>query len=438
MPGSAKAVPKRVGKKSAKRVRLRQASTLLSRVSTLTSLRQAHAKVGRNRKSKGGVDDISVDDFSEHAEHSLRGIRQDLKAGTYAFSRLRPVAVPKKDGKTFRPILIPTVADRIVQRAILQELERHLAPHITRPNSHAFRSDANVRSAVYQLRDELKSGKRFVLIVDIVDFFSSVDSERLFAELRTILPDPTLDRLLEQLKNWEIDELKNIASYKKDCFPLAGKGVPQGSALSPILSNFFLRDLDRDGASNSFRTIRYADDIAIACQSYDETLAAYEWLKQRTDALGLQIHKLGGKKSQIHTLGEKHQGVEYLGFYLRITGSGTIIRPSQRSIDNAIQTIKGFFDCESKASLSERYTQLSYFLNAWLGTFGYVCGSIKREKEKLLRVAEGSLDGLLKKRGLVSMDSGLTKEQRRFLGVDSIFAKATRKPNKPRRRPART
>jgi RNA-directed DNA polymerase len=436
MPGSAKRSSQRVVKKRAKGVGP-QASTLLSRVSTLASLRRAHGKVGRNRKSKGGVDDLSVAEFAINAEHSLRGIQHDLRAGAYKFSRLRPVAIEKKDGKTFRPILIPTVADRIVQRAILQELEGHLAPHVTNPNSHAFRSDANVRSAVYQLRDELKAGKRFVLIVDIVDFFSSVDSDRLFAELREVLPDQSLDGILGQLKNWEIDELKNISSYKRDCFPQAGKGVPQGSALSPILSNFFLRNLDRDGASNSFRTIRYADDVAIGCQSYDEAVAAYEWLKKRTDALGLQIHALGGKKSQVHSLVGKQQGVEYLGFYLRTTGSGINIRPSQRSIDNAIQTIKGFFDSKSKASLSERYTQLSYFLNAWFGTFGYVCGSIKREKEKLLRVAEDSLDGLLKQRGFVSAHSGLTKEQRRFLGVDSIFAKATKKPNKATKRPVR-
>ena len=432
MPGSANAATKRVVKKSDRGVGPRQVSTLLSRVSTLSSLRQAYAKVGRNRKSKGGVDDISVDDFSEHAEHSLRGIRQNLKAGTYAFSQLRPVAIAKKDGKTFRPLLIPTVADRIVQRAILQELERHLAPHVTSPNSHAFRSDANVRSAVYQLRNELTEGKRFVLIVDVVDFFSSVDSDRLFSELRSVLPDSSLDPILEQLKNWEIGELKKIASYKRDCFPQAGKGVPQGSALSPILSNFFLRDLDRDGASNSFRTIRYADDVAVACQSYDEAVAAYEWLKKRTDALGLQVHALDSKKSRIHSLAGKQQGVDYLGFHLRITGSGISIRPSQRSKDNATQTIKGFFDSESKASLSDRYSQLSYFLNAWFGTFGYVCGSLKREREKFLRIAEQSLDGLLKQRGLVASGAGLTREQRRFLGVDSIFAKATEKPTKHR------
>lgn len=430
MPGSAKTVVKRVKNSPRNAGSVRRVPSLLSRISALSSLRRAHAKVGRHRKSKGGADDVSVEDFSHHAEHSLRGIRHSLDAGTYAFSRLRPVAIAKRDGKTFRPLLIPTVADRIVQRAILHEIERHLAPLVTSPNSHAFRSDANVRSAVYQLRDELKAGKRFVLIVDIVDFFSSVDSDRLFTELRSVLPDSSLDPILGQLKNWEIEELKNIASYKRDCFPQAGKGVPQGSALSPILSNFFLRDLDRDGASNSFLTIRYADDVAIACESHDAAVAAYEWLKNRTDALGLEIHPLGSKKSQIHSIGDKNQGIEYLGFYLRVSASGINIRPSQRSIDNAIETIKGFFDSESKASLSDRYTQLSYFLNAWFGTFGYVCGSIKREREKLLRVADQALDGLLKRRGLIAPDSGFTREQRRFLGVDSIFDKARKKTNR--------
>lgn len=99
-------------------------------------------------------------------------------------------------------------------------------------------------------------------------------------------------------------------------------------------------------------------------------------------------------------------------------------------MDNVIQTIKGFFDSESKASLSDRYSQLSYFLNAWFGTFQYVCGSIKKEREKLLRVAEQALDGLLKHLGLIAPDSGFTREQRRFLGVDSIFAKAGKKTNR--------
>ena len=338
------------------------------------------------------------------------------------FSPLRPVAIPKKNSADYRPLLIPTVADRVVQRAILNVISPSLLPHVSSKNSHAFQRSAGVRSAVMQLKEAIKSGAKVIVFVDVIDFFSSIDAERLFIDLNSCLSDTTLDHLLRRLQQWEIKDLPAIPYQKRRCFPMAGKGVPQGSALSPLLSNFYLRDLDRESLQLGMTVIRYADDVAIACKSQEEALSAFEWLRQRTAALGLTVHDLNSKKSRIVEVDDP-RGLEYLGFHMSQRSGRIHIRPTRAAIDNAINEIEDCFDHRRKQTLSERYLCLSHFLNSWLGTYGHVCG-VERERAKLLRVSQRGLSRLLVHRGLLSAEDGLTREQREFLGIESIFAKA--------------
>jgi len=233
----------------------------------MRQLRTAFDRVERSGKGTAGSDDITVAFFAKKKNVRLRNLRDRLRAGSFQFSPLRPIAIPKKGKSGYRPLLIPTVEDRVVQRAILGVIAKPLQPHVSHTHSHAFREHVGVGTAVRQLTTELERGKKTVLTVDIVDFFPSIDVERVFDDLLRVLPDDSLDGLLRQLQRWEINDLSSLPSHKRSCFPSSGRGIPQGSALSPIVSNFYLRGFDAQAKDEPFALIRYADDIAVVCDT---------------------------------------------------------------------------------------------------------------------------------------------------------------------------
>lgn len=423
MPSSAAGGNSAGAKGAAASTRSRRA-LLHTRLCQLTSLRRAFERIAKKQGSRG-VDEITVAAFAANRETELRGIRERLRAGTYVFQPLRPVAIEKKDRTGYRPILVPTVADRVVQRAILNLVFPHLREHTSSPNSHAFREGVGVRSAVYQLREQLSAGKRVVLAVDIANFFPSIDPARLYADVAAHLPDESLLPLLKRLQGWEIGDLGALPERKKACFPDAGKGIPQGSALSPLLSNFYLRDVDREAQAAGFVAIRYADDIAVPCATVEQAQSAFRWLRSRLDLLGLKLHDLPSKKSRIVEIdGNRHKGVEYLGFFLIPRSTGVKIKPAERQFANAQQQVAEFFSPAERLPLAQRYDRLGYFLNSWLSTYGYVCENVDAERAHLLDCAQRSLTNLLVSKGLLRAGVPLSSELREFLGVDAVFRRA--------------
>ena len=142
------------------------------------------------------------------------------------FSLLRPVAVPKGPGK-FRPILVPTVEDRVVQRALLRSIAPTVEPHVDFDHSYAFRRKRGVKDAVMALTRLIEKRDRWVLVVDIEQFFPSVDESALLARLKALLPDDSLHALLTHLFDWEVHGLPELPEAKRQCFPDAGRGLPQ-------------------------------------------------------------------------------------------------------------------------------------------------------------------------------------------------------------------
>jgi RNA-directed DNA polymerase len=407
---------------------------LLHKLSTVKALRAAFKGL-RSRKSSRGADDVTLLDFERSLEAELRSIQRSLRTGSYRFTPLRPRAIPKTGGK-YRPILIPAVRDRVVQRALLGIIEPAIEPHIGWATSHAFRTGRGVRTAVRALENEICSGKSVVLLVDIAEFFPSIDSDQLFADVLALLPDDSLKKLLTSLQDWEIHDLKALPPRERDAFPEAGCGIPQGSILSPLLSNFYLRSLDSEAAARGTTAIRYADDIAVPCSSEEEAVEAFDWLRSSLTGLGLRVHPLG-KDSKSRIVRNALSGFEYLGFYLHGSPGATrlTIHPSHKSFGKAKAAISDILDPANRAPLSDRYARLSHFLSGWLGAYGHVC-DVRKECSQLLEHAQNALERLLRSRKLLA--AGLSKNQRRFLGVNSIFSDVGKRVQGKRSRPSKS
>ena len=396
---------------------------LLRQVASTTALKQAFLSL-RRRKGSRGADDVTVEDFGRSLSAHLRSIRHKLLTGSYRFRGLKPVAKPK-GGEKYRPILIPAVGDRVVQRAIYHAIEPKLRPHLDCPNSHAFRRGRGVPSAVQQLREHIDAGSSVILVVDIENFFGSIDTGALFQELGARLPDASLAELLERLREWEIDDLGALPEKQRLCFPTPGVGIPQGSILSPLLANFYLRDVDREAMDAGIVAIRYADDIAVPCRTLKQADDAFAWLQARLASVGLSIHP-PGQHPKSRVVEDLTTGVDYLGFHLRRSESdGTLtIKPGDAQLQRAEALIEQIFDPRKPPSLSERYVDLSHFLSGWLNSFGNVC-DVREERQRLLDHTRRCLMTLLVDYKLVRKRDDLTVRQLRLLGVDQIFKQVT-------------
>ena len=393
--------------------------TLLFRLSDPRSLRVALRRL-RRRAEKLKPPEESIAAFEAHRNANLKALSHQVRAGSFRFTALRPVAIVKSPGK-YRPILIPPVVDRVLQRALLTAIEPYVATKIDFPTSHAFRAgkDFGVKSALATLLRHIRGGKTHVLIVDIKDFFPSVNATRLFNDLAALLPDRTVIPLLQQLQNWEINDLGRLPIHKRRCFPHPGTGLPQGSVLSPMLANFYVRALDEEATEARLAIVRYADDIAIAASSKEEAINAFGWLEDRLAALDLKVHPLGTDKSRICTVARP--GFDYLGLHILASGPRITVKPARKSIDNAKNTISECLSPASPAPLAERYQALRYFVTGWFSAYSPLC-DVSRSRAEILEHCHNRLAGLLASYGLLPKSGALSKSQRRLLGVETLFA----------------
>lgn len=229
----------------------RRTGDILARVVTLPALTRAWEEVAE-RRGCAGVDGIGIRRFARHWEEHLRDLRHEVLSGIYRPHRLRTFFIRKRSGGR-RKLGVPAVRDRILQRAILNELEPFFE-RIFLPNSYGYRPGRGVRQAVEEIVRLREAGRRHVLDADIDAFFDTVDHQVLFTALASYLDDPGLLCLIEM---W-------VRSGHQV------KGIPQGAVISPLLANIYLHPLDLALTRRAHGLVRYADDFVVLCRDEAE------------------------------------------------------------------------------------------------------------------------------------------------------------------------
>ncbi|MBL8483471.1 MAG: group II intron reverse transcriptase/maturase [Rhodocyclaceae bacterium] len=231
-------------------------TALLERVLERGNLQRALKQVRQN-KGAPGVDGMTVDELPKYLKEHWPALRAQLEAGAYQPQPVRRVEIPKPDGRT-RLLGIPTVLDRFIQQAIAQVVGEQWEPHF-HPHSYGFRPNRSAHEAVRQLQADVRSGKRWVVDLDLEAFFDTVNHDRLVVRLARHVPDKALLRLINRY-------LK--AGVKVGAATQATtRGVPQGGPLSPVLANVVLDELDWELERRGHRFARYADDCNIVVGS---------------------------------------------------------------------------------------------------------------------------------------------------------------------------
>ena len=198
------------------------------------NLARALKRVRQNQGS-AGIDGMTVDELVPYLRDHWPGIREALLAGTYQPSAVRQHQIPKGDGRV-RTLGIPTVLDRFIQQAVLQVLQPRFDPTFSE-SSYGFRPGRRAHDAVCRAQQYVQSGRRWVVDVDLDQFFDRVHHDVLMGKLRQRIADR---RVLALIRRYlAAGGMANGVVHERS------EGTPQGGPLSPLLANVLLDDVDK-------------------------------------------------------------------------------------------------------------------------------------------------------------------------------------------------
>src|SRR5437879_2965505 len=234
----------------------RESERLMEVVVERRNMTAAYERVVRNRGSSG-IDGMTDDELKPNLTGEWERIKSELLEDRYKPQPVLQVEIPKPDGG-IRKLGIPTVVDRLIGQAIHQVLEPIFDPGFSE-SSYGFRRGRSAHQAVEQARRYVAEGRRWVVDIDLEKFFDHVNHDMLMARVARKVKDKRLLRLIR--RNLQagimIDGLETVRS----------EGTPQGSPLSPLLSNITLDELDKELERRGHAFCRYADDCNIYVRS---------------------------------------------------------------------------------------------------------------------------------------------------------------------------
>jgi group II intron reverse transcriptase/maturase len=217
-----------------------------------SNLMRALGQVVSN-KGSAGVDGMRVSELEVHFRTNRKELEHSVREGSYLPQAVLGVEIPKSNGKK-RQLGIPSVLDRLLQQAVGQVLCNHYEMEFE-DYSYGFRPNRNAQQAVLRSLSYINEGKNWIVDMDLKNFFDEVDHSLLLEILyRKVKCRPTL-RLI---RKWLRAPMRINGKLVK-----RRKGMPQGSPLSPVLSNILLNELDKKLESLGVKYVRYADDFSL-------------------------------------------------------------------------------------------------------------------------------------------------------------------------------
>ena len=229
---------------------------LIEQVINRQNMMRALNQVKQN-KGSAGVDRMPVSELYDYLSNNRESIEQSLLNGTYLPQPILGVEIPKSNGKV-RLLGVPTVVDRMLQQAVGQVLANRFEMDFE-DYSYGFRPNKNAQQAVLKALEYINSGYQDIVDIDLRSFFDEVDHCILLQLLYRRVKCPLTLRLIRKWLRAPILINGNLVKRRKE--------VPQGSPLSPILSNIMLDELDKELDRRGVKYVRYADDFSIYCKS---------------------------------------------------------------------------------------------------------------------------------------------------------------------------
>ena len=307
-------------------------------------------------KGCAGVDGMEVADLKPYLAEQWQGLRQTILNGAYRPQSVKGIEIDKpKGGK--RLLGIPTVVDRMIQQAIQQVLSEKFDATFSE-HSFGFRKGKNALQAVKQALEYANTGSRYVVDIDLSKFFDRVNHDYLMSLLSETIADKHLLRLIRRYLQSGI-LLDGLTGKRSE-------GTPQGSPLSPLLSNVLLNELDKELEARNHRFVRYADDFSIYVNT---KRAAHRVMKSITRFVEGKLKlKVNRQKSAVRYVGH----MELLGYGIyRMRSQKFGLKVIESNWQAFVRKCKAITKKSRPMSFDQRVSELKVLCYGWIGYFRY-------------------------------------------------------------------
>lgn len=353
--------------------------SLIDKVSAPRVLRWAFTRVKANGGA-AGVDHQTIAMYEQQLEQQTEYLARTLKEGSYQPAAIRREWIPKPGSKEKRPLGIPTVRDRVVQRALLAAIEPIFERDFAE-QSYGFRPGRGCKDALRRVDQLLKSGYEWVVDADLKSYFDTIPHEQLLKRIEEKVADGRVLELIGKYLGQGV--LENMRYWQPDA------GTPQGAVISPLLSNIYLDPLDQLMKASGIEMVRYADDFVLLCDSEAAARDALVLVQHWTAAAGLTVHP--DKTRIVDTT--QPGGFDFLGYHFELGQR----RPRPKSLEKFKDTLRAKTKRANGQSLQAIIANVNRSARGWFGyfkhshryTFEPLDGLIRSRLRSILRQRRG-------------------------------------------------
>jgi RNA-directed DNA polymerase len=309
-------------------------------------------------KGSAGIDGMRTDQLVNHLETQRERLLTDIKGDIYLPQAILGVEIPKGGGKT-RLLGVPTVVDRLLQQAVSQVIMYRFEKEFSE-SSYGFRPRRSARQAVQKSKEYIEMGFNYIIDMDLKTFFDEVDHCLVLNLIYRKVKCPITMRLIRKWLRAPI-MLKGQLTKRT-------KGVPQGSPISPLLSNILLHELDKELERQGLKFVRYADDFSIYVNSKAEAKTIgnkiYKYLR---DKLKLTINReKSGIRRPVHF---EILGFRFASTYTKGDKGKYQLTVGDKPWERLQQSLKSITRKTSPISLAERIAKINEIQLGWLNYF---------------------------------------------------------------------
>jgi group II intron reverse transcriptase/maturase len=327
--------------------------SLLESILAKGNMERAVERVRRN-KGAPGIDGMEVHEIESHLEENWSELRKQILSGRYKPQAVRRVEIPKEKKGEVRKLGIPTVVDRVIQQAIAQKLTPLYECQFD-DNSFGFRLKRSAHDALRRCQQNISDGYTYVVDMDLEKYFDTVNHSKLVQLLSETVKDGRVISLIHRYLRAGV--------VVKQQFEETKVGTPQGGPLSPLLSNIYLNELDKELRRRGHLFVRYADDMVVFCRSRK---AAERTLRNIQPFIeGILFLKVNEEKTTVSDV----RSIRFLGYaFYRYRDEGRL-RVHPKSIAKMKKRVKELTGRSKGWSYEVRRRKLNEFLRGWVNYF---------------------------------------------------------------------